>query len=103
MAYMAARSASGQGRSKRLSYVKPEYLKGHMFPGLDWQTSGYLSGVLWNTKNHIIRIIPGYDPETREVFRQNINVTDYSQEEDQRMEDYLREKEEELAGSPIGG
>lgn len=81
MAYMAARSASGQGRSKRLSYVKPEYLKGHMFPGLDWQTSGYLSGVLWNTKNHIIRIIPGYDPETREVFRQNINVTDYSQEE----------------------
>lgn len=83
----ASRSQSSQGRSKRLSFVKEEFRRGYTFEGIPWQTNGYVTGSLWNTRDHIIRIIPGYDPQTREIFRQNINVNEYSDEADPA--DYL--------------
>lgn len=63
-------------------FVKQEFRKGYQVPLLTWQKYGVLSKMLWPSKNQIIRIIPGYDPATGEIFRQNINCGDYSQEED---------------------
>lgn len=82
------RTQTGSGK-KRITYVKPELQqKGCTFPGFEqWQQYGYLTSALWNSKDHIIRIIPGYDPETKEIFRQNVNVNDFS--EDEKYPNYL--------------
>lgn len=77
-----ARSSVGQtnqrsGGASYYSYVKQEFRKGYEIPLLPYQTSGILTRPLWNTKNHVIRIIPGYDPETGEIFRQNTRVNEY--------------------------
>lgn len=76
------RSGQGSGNKKKICYVKPEFhKKGFTFPGFEtWQEYGYLTSALWTSRDHIIRIIPGYDPETKEIFRQNVNVNEYSEE-----------------------
>jgi len=82
--YDASRRRTQSGSSKkRITYVKPEFQqKGVTFPGFEtWQQYGYLTSALWNSRDHIIRIIPGYDPETKEIFRQNVNVNDFSEDE----------------------
>ena len=81
--YSAYRQSAkrGEGRARGISFVKPEFRKkGVVFPGIDWQTNGYVTGNLWNAYDHVLRIIPGYDPETREIFHQNIKCNEYSQE-----------------------
>lgn len=76
------------GTPRRITYVKPEFRKKeYVFPGITWQEWGYLTSALWNTRDQIIRIIPGYDPETKEIYRQNINVNDFAEESD--YTDYL--------------
>ena len=61
-----------------LTFVRPEYRKGYQIPGMEIQESGIQSMTLWTTRQSILRIIPGYDPETGEIFPQNINVNEYS-------------------------
>lgn len=61
-----------------LSFVKPSYRKGYEIPGLPYQTNGYRSMTCWNTREQILRIIPGYDRATGQVYRQNINVNEFS-------------------------
>lgn len=90
MAYGNYRPQSRQGgnRKTKITYVKPQFVgKGVTFPGIDWQQYGYLTGALWPSREHIIRIIPGYDPETREIFHQNVNVNSFS--EDENYTEYL--------------
>ena len=61
-----------------LSFVKPSYRKGYEIPGLPYQTNGYRSMTCWSTREQILRIIPGYDRATGQVYRQNINVNEFS-------------------------
>lgn len=76
----ATRSTGGSGSS--VSLVRPEFRKNYKIPILDYQKGGIISRSLWTTKNHILRIIPGHDKNTGEVFRQNINCAQYSPEDD---------------------
>lgn len=69
------------------SFVKPEFKKGYEISVLPYQQGGILSRTLWNTKEQIIRIIPGYDPNTGEIFRQNIKCNEYA--EDAPATEYL--------------
>lgn len=71
--------------STYLSFVKDSYKKGYVIESLPWQERGILSRPLWNSREHIIRIIPGYDPATGEIFRQNINCDEYSPDESDPM------------------
>lgn len=79
MAYSSVAQTNRRAASTSYySYVKPEFRKGFEIPLIPYQTNGILTRPLWNTKNHVIRIIPGYDPETGAVLRQNTNVKEYS-------------------------
>lgn len=68
-------------------FVKQQFRKGYTVPVLAYQKYGIISKMLWPSKDQIIRIVPGYDPATGKVFRQNINVTEYSS--DASLDDYL--------------
>ena len=70
-----------------LSFVKPAYRKGYEVPGLAYQTGGIKSISLWNTRESVLRIVPGYDKATGQVFPQNINVNEFSI--DAGYDDYL--------------
>ncbi len=61
-----------------LAYVKEQYRKSHTIPALPYQTGGILSKPIWNSKSSIVRIVPGFDKETGEIFRQNINCNEFS-------------------------
>ena len=61
-----------------LSFVKSKYRKGYEIPGLDYQTNGIRSYTFWNTRDSIIRILPGYDPSTGEIFPQNVKCNEYT-------------------------
>ena len=61
-----------------LSFVKPKYRKGYEIPGLQYQTNGIRSYTFWNTRDSIIRILPGYDPSTGEIFPQNVKCNEYT-------------------------
>lgn len=74
-------------RKQRKSMVKDEYRKGYAIDILPWQKGGVMSASLWPSQNQVIRIVPGYDESTGEVFRQNVNTTTYSLDAD--PEDYL--------------
>lgn len=78
--------AKNNNSSNYVSAINKEYRKGYKIPGLDHQTNGIIFKNLWNSKQHIIRIIPGYDAEGN-VFSQNINVNEYST--DAPYTDYL--------------
>ena len=71
----------GSGNQSYYSFVRPEFRRGYEIPMIPYQTNGIISRPLWNTKNSVLRIIPGYDPSTGEIFRQNIRVNEYSPEE----------------------
>ena len=64
--------------SRNHSFVKPEFRKGFQIPMLPYQQYGIMSRVFWPSKTQVVRILPGYDPQTGEVFRQNINCTQFS-------------------------
>lgn len=70
-----------------LSYVRPEYRKNYEIPGMAYQTGGFRSLSLWSTRQSILRILPGYDPATGQVYPQNINVNEFSM--DAGYDDYL--------------
>ena len=75
-AYVApTRSQSG---GMYLAYVKPEYRKDYKIRGLEYQTYGIRTMPLWNSKPSVIRIIPGYDKATGEIYRQNVNCTEFA-------------------------
>jgi len=63
-------------------FVKSEFRKGYKIDILPYQTHGIISRVLWASKDHEIRIIPGYDPTTGAILPQNIKVDRYSREAD---------------------
>lgn len=70
-----------------LSYTKQEYRRGYEIPGMAYQTGGIRSLALWNTRQTILRILPGYDPATGQIYPQNINVNEFSM--DAGYDDYL--------------
>lgn len=72
-----------------ITFVRQQYRKGYTIPMLPHQQFGILSKVLWPSKNQILRIIPGYNPETGEVFRQNKNCNQFSP--DANYDDYLED------------
>ena len=67
--------------------IKDEYRKDYKLDILPHQKKGIFSRLLWTAKPSIVRIVPGYDVETGEVFRQNININEYSP--DAQATDYL--------------
>lgn len=76
-----------QGGTTFLSYVKPEYKRGYEIPGMAYQQNGINSVALWTTRDSVLRIVPGYDQATGQVFQQNINVNEFSM--DAGYDDYL--------------
>ena len=78
-------SKSGSGVAR--SMIAKDYRKGYTMEALPYQEYGILAKTLWPSKSSVIRIVPGYDPETGEVFRQNINVNEFSS--DAQYTDYL--------------
>ena len=70
-----------------LSFVKQQYRKGYSIPGLEYQANGIRSYTLWNTRDSVIRILPGYDPATGEIFPQNVRCNEYTT--DGSYTDYL--------------
>ena len=70
-----------------LSFVKPSYRKGYEIPGMAYQTRGVASVSCWTTREQVLRIVPGYDPSTGQVYPQNINVNEFSM--DAGYDDYL--------------
>lgn len=76
-----------QSQQTRLGLVRPEYQNGYEIPLLPYQKRGILSREFWPSRDQIVRIIPGYDPETGEIFPQNINVNEFAT--DSAYADYL--------------
>ena len=70
------------GYSANVSLINSSYRKGYEIPVLPYQKNGILSRTLWPSKSHIIRILPGYDEKTGEVFPQNCNNTSFSPDSD---------------------
>lgn len=70
-----------------LSYVKPAYKRGYEIPGMAYQQGGISSLALWTTRDSIVRIVPGYDRSTGQIYPQNINVNEFSM--DAGYDDYL--------------
>ena len=62
--------------SSLFSFVNSDYRKGYVMENIPYQRAGILSRLLWNSKDSIIRIVPGYDENG--VFPQNINVNEFS-------------------------
>lgn len=87
MDVMNSETTSSTGGASGISMIKKEFRKGFEIPILPHQKYGMLSRVLWPSKNQIIRIVPGHDERTGEIFPQNINVNSYSEEAN--PEDYL--------------
>ena len=71
-------SPTTQSYGPWLSFVKPKYRKGYQIPGMEMQTGGIKSFTLWNTRESVIRILPGYDPMTGEIYPQNINCKEFT-------------------------
>jgi len=74
-------------RGESRSMVRDEYRKGYEIPLLPHQKYGIMSKSLWAARTQVVRIIPGYDPVTGEVYHQNVNVDEWSEERPQT--DYL--------------
>jgi len=76
-----------QSQQVRLGLVRPDYQTGYEIPLLPYQKRGILSREFWPSRDQIVRIIPGYDPDTGEIFPQNINVNEFAT--DSAYADYL--------------
>ena len=63
-------------RSEYVSIVKKEFRKGFSIPMIPYQENGIISKPLWPSRDQMLRIVPGYDPATGEVFHQNINCNE---------------------------
>lgn len=74
-------------RSEYVSIVKKEFRKGYSIPMIPYQTNGIISKSLWPSRDQMVRIVPGYDPVTGQVFSQNINANEYCT--DANLQDYL--------------
>lgn len=80
---VGATKSSGGGSS--LSMINQQFRRNFEIPLLPHQTAGIICRLLWPSKNQVIRIIPGHDPATGEVFPQNINCGQYSPEDSYDM------------------
>ena len=85
-AYQAPQRQGG-GQTTYLSFVRPQYRRDYKIPGLEYQTNGIRSFTLWNAYPSVIRIIPGYDKATGEIFRQNVNCNEFA--DDAQYDEYL--------------
>ena len=75
-------TARSTGQSQ-YSMINQKYRRGYSIPLLPHQKdAGIRVKTLWPSRNQIIRIIPGYDPVTGEVFKQNVHVNEFSDEND---------------------
>lgn len=75
--YEAFQQATTRQFGPWLSFVKQQFRKGYSIPGLDYQQNGIRSYTCWNTRDSVLRIIPGYDPATGEIFPQNVKCNEY--------------------------
>jgi len=73
-----AQTRQSAGGGTYLSFVRPEFRKDYHIPGLDYQTGGIRSFSLWNSYPSVIRIIPGYDKATGQVYRQNVKCNEFA-------------------------
>lgn len=80
-------SKASSSSANQLSLVKPEFRRGFTIPALPYQQYGILSRALWPSRSQVLRIIPGYDPATGEIFRQNTDCTKFSM--DAPFDNYL--------------
>ena len=76
--YEAFQQPAQRSYTPWLSFVKQKYRKGYDIPGLAYQTNGIKSFTCWNTKPSVLRILPGYNPATGEIFPQNVKCNEYS-------------------------
>ena len=72
--FKASESRTRQSSGKYVSLVSDKYRKDYQVPGIDYQ-QGIRSTTLWPTALTCMRVIPGYDPETGEIYPQNKNCT----------------------------
>ena len=84
MAYRATsdRKTSSSGSSNFESFVRKEFRGDYKIPDMEYQAYGIRSTTIWPTEQQCLRIIPGFDLQTGEVFRQNIPGKPYSKETD---------------------
>lgn len=87
MAQSSYVAPSTGGGGSFISFVKPQYRKDYQMPVIPWQRNGIRSFCLWNSAEQVLRIMPGHDKQTGEIFRQNIKCTTYA--EDGKYLDYL--------------
>lgn len=81
--HTAPRQQSGQAPSM----LADAYRKGYTIPCLPYQEFGIIAKELWVRYHSKVRIVPGHDERTGELFKQNINCTTY--DEDAPQETYL--------------
>lgn len=63
------------------SFIADAYRKGYQIPDIPYQQFGIIAKQLWVRHPSILRLIPGYDEQTGELYPQNINADSYSEEE----------------------
>lgn len=79
---MSFSKPSAKSQSSNVGIINQKYRRGYKVPLLDhMKDDGIRPRTLWPSRNHVIRIIPGYDPETGEIFRQNIHENEFSDEQ----------------------
>ena len=66
----AERTRASSGGSF-VTFVSNAFRGDYKIPMIDYQTFGIRSSTLWPTESQCMRIIPGYDKVTGEIFRQN--------------------------------
>ena len=69
------------------SMLNDGYRKGYTIPCLPYQEFGIVAKELWVKYHSKLRIVPGHDERTGELFRQNVNCDTY--DEDTPQENYL--------------
>lgn len=62
------------------SMLADAYRKGYSIPCLPYQEFGFVSKELWVRYHSKLRIVPGHDERTGELFKQNVNCTTYDEE-----------------------
>ena len=75
-----------QTTNQAVGIIKQQYQKGYQIPAIPYQQYGVLTRILWTTKTQILRIIPGHDPQTGEIFRQNERCDRYSKDAQDKLE-----------------
>lgn len=78
MEFAKGRTSFSKQASLNVSLIRPEFRKDYNVPGIDYQTSGIRTAMLWPSQRQWLRVIPGWDRNTGEIFRQNTNCGRYT-------------------------